>query len=181
MKIIIKIYICVFLISGCVYVPEKKVAREAKPLLSDAELFGNNNAENNPINLACDLVIIALGKAQKHALSTGENICVILENKTNLSQILIYALKTRNGPKLGQKYDSYELPKSTKFADKKRYLYYNSARKVDFDEDDIRLVVRLKNPKADIIVESRDDSFKQKGLIDLVKNNSHMQLYFTEE
>ena len=158
-----------------VVTPQKNVVK--KPLLSDEELFNEDNSTTNEVEEACAYVGNAFQSAQKFALSTGKNICVAVMNDGNAPVIQIFELIERSAPpKIGEKYAEYKLSSNVKFTHSTtRYFYYDYARRIDFDEPDVRLVTRAKNPTADIVVEHVRSG--EKGLVDFTKNSPTIRYF----
>ncbi|WP_372368406.1 hypothetical protein [Candidatus Uabimicrobium sp. HlEnr_7] len=157
-----------FIFCGCIQTvaPSKKLTQ--KPLLSDKELFAEEQGLASKLEEACANTGNAFQSAQKLALSTGKNICIIVDKNS----VKIFELLERSSPpRRGTPYGEYELPANLQFAHKSaRYFYCDYARRIDFDDPDVRLVTRTKNATADIIIEhsGRDG---EKGLIDFTKNS----------
>ncbi|BBM85358.1 hypothetical protein [Candidatus Uabimicrobium amorphum] len=171
--------LCICLIvCGCmqpVVTPQKNVVK--KPLLSDEELFSDDSSAVNEVEQACAYVGNAFQSAQKFALSTGNNICVVVTKEGNIPVIQIFKLIERSTtPKIGEKYAEYKLSSNVRFThDSIRYFYYDYARRIDFDEPDVRLVTRSKNPNADLVIEHLSSG--EKGLVDFTKNSPTIRYF----
>lgn len=171
------LFICL-IVCGCMQpavTPQKNVVK--KPLLSDEELFNEDNSALNEVEEACANIGNAFQSAQKLALSTGNNICVVVMNNDDAPIIQIFKLIERSAtPKIGEKYAEYKLSSRVRFTHSStRYFYYDYARRIDFDEPDVRLVTRAENPTADLVVEHISSG--EKGLVDFTKNSPTIRYF----
>lgn len=170
-------WILLLFICSCVQTTEKQQAVTKKPLLSDEELFNDNSEKINEIEQACINVGRAFQNAQILALSTGDNLCLVLENESQFSTIKIFKLIQRGvPPQIGKLQAEHKLSSSVRFVQNAtRYFYCDYARRIDFDGPDVRLVTRKKQPNADIVIEYKGSN--ERGLVDFTKNSPTIRYY----